>query len=517
MEAKCEVWPTGHHSLSLQLRAKSPLPPPTTEFDFAFDSPSKSEPQLLRAGTECSPSLPRCSTTLPTESPSGYSLYSYRRSIENNRKSLSFGLASINGRTTPSLLDGQNPSQEGSGKTLRRKNANENLNQSSSASTPALTPAQMGTIVQVPSPFGHGYCPGSTASSPPPPLSPSYSPSALSEQFPELLDGCGYPLSPVASHFEGLTGKQSPCKLLDIFRDRLEKFPDPETPDIVEFHGHSRTRSDSVLFKTRRARKPPVTATVVHQGTSFEILNPHASLDFARIVSYIEDVDSHHKRDSYLYNSDGSNVIPEDPSEEMFENETTPTEERAHDDLVGDSPHRCMPSISERLEQRDDESIYSRSTSVRALSRPLSMVRPWTAHNDTDLGGPGPPIYDDEDDHLRHPSPAPSLPSTSQNSHLDTLDPIHLAALYDIDVNRLPLSGKGADNPTAIIYSDHPPLRKRSKIRKEQSRNRNFSPSPTSFSFRPSAAAATASAPLKRLRGMAKNLRRKTFPRPSLS
>ncbi|KAL4963075.1 oxidoreductase, short-chain dehydrogenase/reductase family [Aspergillus stella-maris] len=490
MEAKCEVWPTRHHSLSLHLRAKSPSPlplsPPTTGFDFAFDSPSKSEPQLLRVTTGCSPSLP-----------SGYSLHSYRRSIENNRN------------------------QEGSGKTLRRKNANENLNQSSSASTPASTPAQMGTIVQAPSPSGYGYYPGSTTASPPPPLSPSYSPSALSEQFPESLDGYGYPLSPVASHFEGLTGKQSPCKLLDTFRDRLEKFPDPETPDIVEFHGHSRTRSDSVLFKTRRARKPPVTATVVHQGTSFEILNPHESLDFARIVSYIEDVDSHHKRDSYLHSSDGSNVIPEDPSEETFENEIIPIEEQAHDDLVGDSPHRCMPSISERLEQRDDESIYSRSTSVRPLSRPLSMVRPWTAHNDTDLGEPGPPIYDDELGYLCHPSPAPAppLPSTSQNPHphLDTLDPIHLAALYDIDINRLPLPGKGADNPTAVIYSDHPPLRKRSKIRKEQSRTRNFSPSPTSFSFKPSAAAATASAPLKRLRGMAKNFRRKTFPRPSLS
>ncbi|KAL4941863.1 hypothetical protein BDV06DRAFT_193465 [Aspergillus oleicola] len=545
MEAKCEVWPTRHHSLSLHLRAKSPPPPPPpTEFDFAFDSLSKSEPQLLRVRTECSPtrrksasiqgsntfaqgstcsaqdssSLARSPTTLPTESLKGYSLYSYRRSIEKNRKWLSFGLTSINGSTTTSLPDGHSQSQEGPGKTLRRKNAAENLNQSSSASTPALPPVQMGAIIQTPNAFGYGYYPGSTTSSPPPPLSPSYSPSALSEQFPELLDGYGYALSPVASHYEGLTGKQSPCKLLDTFRDRLEKFPDPDTPDIVKFHGHSRTRSDSVLFKTRRARKPPATTTVVHQGTSFEILNPHESLDFARIVSYIEDVDSHHKRDSYLHSSDGSNVIPEDPSEEIFEDESPQPEEQAHDDLVGDSPHHPMPSISERLDQKDDESIYSRTPSVIPLSRPLSMVRPWTAHNDTDLGEPGPPIYDNEDDHFHQPSPAPlAPPSTNPHQHLDTLDPIHLAALYDIDIERFPLPGKGADNPTAIIYSDHPPLRKRSKIRKEQFRNRTFSPSPTSFSFRPSAAAATASAPLRRLRGMAKNLRRKTFPRPSFS
>ncbi|KAL4932093.1 oxidoreductase, short-chain dehydrogenase/reductase family [Aspergillus undulatus] len=334
------------------------------------------------------------------------------------------------------------------------------------------------------------------------------------------------PVSPVSppdvSHYEGWTGKQGPCKLLDTFRDRLEEFPDPDAPDIVEFHGHSRTQSDSVLFKTRRARKPPATATVVHQGTSFEILNPHQSLDFARIVSYIEDVDSHStsrlQRDSYLNSSDGSNVIPEDPSETSDEDEipSANAEERAHDDLVGDSPHHPMPSIAERLGGNDAESVYSRPTSVRPLSRPLSMVRPWTAHNYTDLGEPGPPINHDEDSHdlLSAPPLPPSSTSTVQTS---PNDPIHLAALYDIPIDRLPAPGKGTDNPTAIIYSDRPPLRKRSTIRKKQSRHqdRNLS-SPTSFSFKPSAAAATASAPLRRLRGMAQALRRKTFPRPRL-
>ncbi|OJJ02636.1 hypothetical protein ASPVEDRAFT_53274 [Aspergillus versicolor CBS 583.65] len=423
--------------------------------------------------------LSQSSPALPIEPLAGYSGAVSRH---NYRKSL------YGSTTTGNFFDSPE------GKTLRRKNAASNLNRS--AATPT---AQMGTICQ--NVCYHPFSASSATSSPPPPLSPSYSPSALSDQLPELLDGYGCPLSPVLD--ASLAGeKQSPYKLLDNFRDRLEKFPDPETPDIVEFHGHSRTRSDSVLFKTRRAKKPPITATVVHQGTQFEILNPHESLDFARIVSYIEDVDSHlpgnHHRDSYLRSSHGSNVIPEDLYETT--SDIINVEERAHDDLVGDSPHHPMPSISERLEDMDAESCYS---SIMPLSRPLSMVRPQTAHNETDLGEPGPPIYFDDDIDNNQPAP---LPST-----LD-LNPVELAALCNI--GHLPPQGKGADNPTAVIYSNHPPLRKRSALRKTHK-----TPSPSSFPFSHSPAGSPTSAPLKRLRGFAQNLRRKTktLPRASLS
>ncbi|KAL4875034.1 hypothetical protein BJY04DRAFT_202740 [Aspergillus karnatakaensis] len=454
-----EAWPTRHDSLHHHhhLKSKSPSPPP------AFQLPSQSSP------------------TLPIEPLAGFpgalSLHNYRKSLSQAKD----------------LFDGQE------GKTLRRKNAASNLNQT--------TQAQMGTSYY--NAYYHPFAASSTTSSPPPPLSPSYSPSALSEQLPELVEGYGYSLSPLldGAHYESSKdGKQSPYKLLDTFRDRLEKFPDPDTPDVVEFHGHSRARSDSVLFKTRRARKPP-TATVVHQGTSFEILNPHESLDFARIVSYIEDVDSHsasnHQRDSYLNGSDNCDVIEEEPdaydaSYDLNENE------KAHDDLVGDSPHHPMPSISERLEEKDAESCYA--PSVRPLSRPLSMVRPWTAHNETDhdLGEPGPPVcYEDP----RAP-PAFPVPLSSANTNID---PVDLAAIYDIG------QSKGASNPTAIIYSDHPPLRKRSTIRK----TRKTPPSSSSHngwsSLSSSNTATTAPAPLKRLRGIAQSLRKKTFPRASLS
>jgi hypothetical protein len=48
-------------------------------------------------------------------------------------------------------------------------------------------------------------------------------------------------------------------------------------------------------------------------------------------------------------------------------------------------------------------------------------------------------------------------------------------------------------------------------------KKRNAQNSSSSFSFSPSAAAATASAPLRRLRGIAQSLRRKTFPRARMS
>ncbi|KAL5337879.1 hypothetical protein BJX70DRAFT_219360 [Aspergillus crustosus] len=461
-----EVWPTRHDSLHHHFKPSSPSPPPPS-----FQLPSQSSPAL------------------PIEPLAGFpgalSLHNYRKSLSQARD----------------LFDGQEA------KTLRRKNAASNLNQTTAAPAPATaTKAQMGTTFY--NAYYHPFAASSTTSSPPPPLSPSYSPSALSEQLPELVDGYGYSLSPVldvGQHDILKDRKQDTYKLVDTFRDRLEKFPDPDTPEIVEFHGHSRARSDSVLFKTRRARKPPATATVVHQGTSFEILNPHESLDFARIVSYIEDVDTHsasnRQRNSYLKGSNESDVIEEEPeswgaSPEIVE------DERAHDDLVGDSPHHPMPSISERLERRDSESCYS--PSMRPLSRSLSMVRPWTAHNETDLGEPGPQVtYEDP--------PAALLPYSNSNMNID---PIHLAALYDI--GHLPEQGKGTSNPTAIIYSDHPPLRKRSTILKPR-KTPSSSSKTTSFNFSPSTAAATASSPLQRLRGIAQNLRRKTFPRAGLS
>ncbi|KAL4994753.1 hypothetical protein BDV10DRAFT_144888 [Aspergillus recurvatus] len=471
-------WPTGLQCDSLPLSPpKSPRLGPVKDLPFSSgESYSLGHP----SSESLYKNLPsRSSPALSTEPIAGIlSLHNYRKSL--------FG--------DPSLVDCQE------GRRLRRKNAASNLNKT--------TTAPMGTLIQ--DAYHHPFSMSSTTSSPPPPLSPSYSPSALSEQLPELLDGVGYPLSTLAdtSYSEGMAGdKQSTYKLLDTFRDRLDGFPDADTPDTVEFHGHNRARSDSVLWRTPRGRKPPATATVVHQGTSFEILNPHESLDFARIVSYIEDMDCQstgaRTRGSYLNISDGSHIISEEPDIYDVPSEVPVAEERVHDDLVGDSAQHPLPSISQRLEEhgddKDTESCDS-STIRPPLSRPLTMVRIGTARSETELGEPGPPI--DSRDNM----PAPLPPSAD-------LDPFHIAALYDI--GHLPAQGKGNDNPTAIIYSDRKPIRKRSTIRKSRNRSHKMT---SSFSFSPSTTSApiTVSTPLKRLRGFAQSLRRKTFARDSL-
>ncbi|KAL6235908.1 hypothetical protein BDW75DRAFT_127648 [Aspergillus navahoensis] len=470
-------WPAElQHNPSPRSPPKSPRLGPVKDLPFSScESYSLGHP-YSESLYKNSPS--KSSPALPIEPVAGIrSLYNYRESLFSD----------------PSLADCQE------GRRLRRKNAASNLNKT--------TTAPMGTLIQ--DAYYHPFSTSPTTSSPPPPLSPSYSPSALSEQLPELLDGYGNPLSTLAdrSYSEGMAGdKQSPYKLLGTFRDRLDRFPATDTPDTVEFHGHNRARSDSVLWRTPRGRKPPATATVVHQGTSFEILNPHESLDFARIVSYIEDMDCQsagpRTRDSYLNSSDGFHIISEEPDIYDAPGEIPVAKERVHDDLIGDSAQHPLPSISQRLEEDNDDNeneSWDSSTIRPPLSRPLTMIRIGTARNETELGETGPPI--DSRDNMTAPLP----PSTD-------LDPFHIAALYDI--RHLPAQGKGTDNPTAVIYSDRKPIRKRSTIRKNRTRSHEMT---SSFSFSPSAApAVTASTPLKRLRGFAQSLRRKTFARGSL-
>lgn len=173
----------------------------------------------------------------------------------------------------------------------------------------------------------------------------------------------------------------------NTFRDRLRK------PSLTRESSlrstHTKTQSDSVLTDLKQAK-----ATMVHQGTSFEILNPHESLNFARIVSYIEDVDmddfscasSDYKRESFLSASTISTrvlksereVAPLDvPDNEPETNGNTGNEEvQVHSDLVGEPPHTPMPSISERLESSEDGASTHGSRSETPAS--------------SDLGEPGP-------------------------------------------------------------------------------------------------------------------------------
>jgi hypothetical protein len=143
-------------------------------------------------------------------------------------------------------------------------------------------------------------------------------------------------------------------------------------------------------------RRP--TATVEHQGTSFEILNPHESLKFARIVSYIEDVDNSSitddQRDSFnaprpqsetlILEHDETIEASHDHKQDHDHYISDADEEKAHYDLIGDIPYHPMPSISERLEGNETDIPQS----LRWSSPPQS--RPMTAQSyGSELGEPG--------------------------------------------------------------------------------------------------------------------------------
>ncbi len=164
-----EAWPTRHESLRLHHHdhhLKSPSPPP----DFSLLSQS-------------SPALP---IEPLARNPGALSRRNYRKSL-------------YGGTTTGNFFDSPE------GKTLRRKNAASNLNRSVATPTPT---AQMGTICQ--NACYHPFSASSVTSSPPPPLSPSYSPSALSDQLPELLDGYGCKSAPVVTSLNSLLTRPDP-------------------------------------------------------------------------------------------------------------------------------------------------------------------------------------------------------------------------------------------------------------------------------------------------------------------
>lgn len=148
-----------------------------------------------------------------------------------------------------------------------------------------------------------------------------------------------------------------------------------------------------------------------HQGTPFEILNPHESLNFARIVSYIEDVD-YSSRTSSDYKRESSNSIStmvlketEQVDNNTPEKETdgfvseTSDDGQIHSDLVGDASPPPIPSISERLENEESQSQPQSNYDENRSSTHLS--------NHSDLGEPGPEeneLFEPESDQNNHPS-----------------------------------------------------------------------------------------------------------------
>ncbi|OOQ86984.1 hypothetical protein PEBR_18865 [Penicillium brasilianum] len=161
-------------------------------------------------------------------------------------------------------------------KTLKRKTATFNLNR-----PPPLTSLSSCAISV------------SSAASSPPPLSPSYSHSIISyqsEQEPEVSEASTVAIPPPQSprvHLvsESFTRPRPNRKRLNPFREKL----------LRDAKGQGQARR--TLPQSRPQASTPMlantqaVATISHGGASFEILNPRKSLDVARIVSFIEDVD----------------------------------------------------------------------------------------------------------------------------------------------------------------------------------------------------------------------------------
>ncbi|OJJ40255.1 hypothetical protein ASPWEDRAFT_22452 [Aspergillus wentii DTO 134E9] len=291
------------------------------------------------------------------------------------------------------------------GKTLKRKNGAVNLQQDQTSS--CLYPVSVSSSI-----------------SNPPPLSPSYSLSVMSQRSEQELEGLdGFLLSS-----SGPTDIRTPIATLNTFRDRLGT-----PPFEPSFPSHNKTRSDSVLFDLKQSK-----TTMCHQGALFEILNPRESLKLARIVSYIEDVDcasfdsTDNHRNSRFSATTATTVLFDDPDSPIIQldgladipaqdvyldelDETNPLEstktnevqQKAHLDLVGDLPYNPIPSISERLQPTTTTQNPNPHTTspIYANFHPTPPLRfehedddeNIDDNNDDEIGEPGHPIHEEND------------------------------------------------------------------------------------------------------------------------
>ncbi|KAJ5679833.1 hypothetical protein N7462_008077 [Penicillium macrosclerotiorum] len=335
-------------------------------------------------------------------------------------------------------------------KTLKRKMATLNLNRS-----PAHTSVRSSAVSV------------SSAASSPPPLSPSYSHSIISyqsEQEPELAEASFVTLPPsqgprVHLVSENATRPRPNRKRLNTFREKLQQNTIQAQSETQQSSSLSRHQASGPMLANTQA-----VATISHGGTSFEILNPRKSLDVARIVSYIEDVDScsvmsmdpHRESivstNPYSLTDSGLDRVslsqftdaslpshystPSLYTTSISTGCSTPKRQTAdipssspgvhdrvrslsdyslhdhdywaqdrqvetdiHDnqnyyDLVGDPPIERMASISERLEETEQEpDLDHPEPQVAQSPQPSSFSQPTFYSEGSDIGEPGSPVY----------------------------------------------------------------------------------------------------------------------------
>ncbi|KAJ5730791.1 uncharacterized protein N7483_005299 [Penicillium malachiteum] len=319
-------------------------------------------------------------------------------------------------------------------KTLKRKTGTSNLNR----------PPDISTL------SSYAVSISSSGASSPPPLSPSCSHSVISQrsELDEVsdltLDQLQLGAHPVQGPrvdlvSENLVRPRPNRKRLNTFRQKLE------ARGQIQHSPLSRPQDSEMLATTQAA------ATISHGGASFEILNPRKSLDLARIVSFIEDVDTcslmsaDQIRDSMVSSFtidqglDRSSLsqftdasLPSHYSSSLYTSLSTAystpkmqsadipssspgVHDRIHslsdfslhehnywtsdsyhepeqqikydDDIPGESSRAHMVSISERQESRED--LPSEPDSPR----PSSSSVPTYYSGESEIGEPGSPVY----------------------------------------------------------------------------------------------------------------------------
>ncbi|KAJ5225757.1 hypothetical protein N7468_006982 [Penicillium chermesinum] len=233
-------------------------------------------------------------------------------------------------------------------KILKRKPATVNLKRSP---TPPSLPLYAASI-------------DSSRASSPPPLSPSYSQSVVSQRSEQDdafdLPSASFPIQAPRVHVSDLKRPRPNRKRLNTFREKLRQRQIQAQAQTLPPVSQT---SDAMLASTQAV------ATISHEGTSFDILNPRKSLDLARIVSFIEDVDTcpflpgDHTRDSRMSSTFTIDETMERASLSQFTDASLPSPY---------SSRSLYTSLSSTYSMAKDQGIPSSSPRMHDRVRSLS-------------------------------------------------------------------------------------------------------------------------------------------------
>ncbi|KGO48816.1 hypothetical protein PEXP_009090 [Penicillium expansum] len=262
----------------------------------------------------------------------------------------------------------------------------------------------------------------SSVASSPPPLSPSYSHSIISHwsEEPEIgeaqtvhYQATQSPRLPVVSDLGTRARPNRKRVSKNTFRERLQQRAQAQAEEAER--ASKPETSDSMLASTQAV------ATVSHGGACFEILNPRKSLDLARIVSYIEDVDNcsmvsmDNQRDSTFSIEQGLDRVSlsqfTDASLPSFYSTNSLYTSLPADPQTPEGQPTDIPSSSPRIRERSLSDYSVNEQSFNYWTRPAQR----TEYNDLRIDTYDHPSSDRE-------AQSPRMASITEESNLPNLD-----------------------------------------------------------------------------------------------